>query len=87
MKGMIDKYGQLHIERASKMKIQQCRWKTISEENQKYYMTCSDVCPMFGEPARVGFDPDTNWTHINLCDDNVITFEQNGFEDKREVVK
>lgn len=87
MKGLIDKYGQLHIERAGKIKIQQCRWKTISRGNLTFHMPCSDVCPMFGEPSTQGVDPDTHWTHINLCDGNGIVFEQNGFEDKREVAK
>ena len=51
MKGKIDKYGTLYIERAGEMKDQLCPY--ASECGSP--IACSDTCPLFGEPV---FDED-----------------------------
>lgn len=53
MKGKIDKYGNLYIERGDKMKSQSCPFKEKSEHD--YFENCNDECPLFGEPV---FDED-----------------------------
>ena len=46
MKGKIDKYGNLYIERGDKMKSQSCPFKEKSEHD--YFENCNDECPLFG---------------------------------------
>ena len=69
MKGKIDKDGYPYIERAGKMKRQDCA-------NRPVY--CGDWCPLFGEPERV---PNTvEMMSIDLCK---VTLNFTDFTDER----
>lgn len=70
MKGEINMYGALSIERAGKMRYQDCPHQQ-GEDNG-----CGDWCPMFREPEVIG--PMLN--KIEICN-NTLFF--NKFEDKR----
>jgi hypothetical protein len=75
MKGKIDKYGTLYIERAGKMKDQLCPY--ASECGSP--IPCSDTCPLFGEPR-----PETGTASaiLDLCQGKKLFFDK--FTDERE---
>jgi hypothetical protein len=84
MKGKIDKYGNLYIERVDKMKSQSCPFKEKSEHD--YFENCNDECPMFGEPKPTidiglyGRSEKTGQTTIEICHRDLIFDE---FTDER----
>jgi len=84
MKGKIDKYGALYIERAGKMKDQLCPY--ISERGSP--IACCDECPLFGEPKPTmdiglyGRSEKTGQTTIEICHRDLIFDE---FTDERNL--
>jgi len=84
MKGKIDKYGALYIERAGKMKDQLCPY--ISECGSP--IACGDECPLFGEPKPTmdiglyGRSEKTGQTTIEICHRDLIFDE---FTDERNL--
>jgi hypothetical protein len=48
MKGMIDKNGFLHIERAGVMNKQSCPFTQVTSYERQSFQ-CGDWCPLFGE--------------------------------------
>jgi hypothetical protein len=84
MKGKIDKYGNLYIERGDKMKSQSCPFKEKSEHD--YFENCNDECPLFGEPKTVALDTlyqsdKKVETALVICHGKCLVFDQ--FTDER----
>ena len=76
MKGKIDKYGNLYIERGDKMKSQSCPFKEKRERD--YFEKCNDKCPLFGEPK---LEIDGKSAIIEICDGKTLFLDQ--FTDER----
>ncbi len=82
MKGMINKQGVLHIQRAGYMQAQDCPYSSVPNDK---YRKCGDWCPLFSEPIYLGKDriggiPVPSFD-ITICQDRTIRF--NGFYDGR----
>lgn len=70
--GKIDKTGKLWIERAGKMKPQDCPYHP-----EQGVVRCGDWCPMFGEPNRMEH---SGRIHVEVCR-RLLVFDT--FEDER----
>ena len=91
MKIKIDKDGNLWLERAGKMKIQECK-ETILETNdfnpavtEYIYRPCGDWCPLFDD--SIGVEEDNSGTEvvsISICEGKVLQCRVEDFEDGRE---
>ena len=75
MKVKIDKSGNLWIERAGKMKAQNCPHGNTDET----LVACGDWCPMFQEPADYEKD---DLIFLQLCQ-VAMTFNKSEFTDER----
>jgi len=71
MKIQIDKYGQLSLERAGKMKGQVCPFASAES-------WCGDWCPHFGEPDKSG-----SLVIIHLCQNKLMRCDKPDFTDER----
>jgi len=77
MKGKINEYGFLEIERAGEMKRQECRkWGMALVENDPVSCACGDECPHFREPSK-----ENGVTAVALCEGVIWFFDD--FEDER----
>lgn len=75
MKGKIDQYGYLSIERAGILRLQYC--DTGPKENE-----CGDHCPLFGEvevDSGGGIVP--SGLSLRICQDRILYFDK--FADER----
>lgn len=70
MKGKIDVYGCLEIERAGVMKEQYCPYAIEAR--------CGDYCPKFREPRLM---PETGRYELDICEHLTLFFDE--FEDER----
>ena len=68
MKGKIDKYGTLYIERAGKMKDQLCPYSSECGSP----IACSDTCPLFGEPTQLSHTSSGDTYGIKLCQRELV---------------
>ena len=86
MKGRINKYGNLYIERAGIEKAQVCPFL----DHDNIFDRCGDWCPLFGEPyphteranPTNGLDRrmvETGHTALSLCHKTLI-FDEFAFE-------
>ena len=83
MKGKINKYGELHIERAGVWRVMICPHKSTS---------CTERCPLFGEPSTQTmkiaavdgeFTDVYGETLLEICNNRLFRFDE--FTDEREV--
>ena len=81
MKGLINQYGSLCIERKGVMKYQYCPNKSLNVEIEMIDAACGDYCPHFGEPETIN----PNETRIEICHGKVLKFTE--LEDKRTYQK
>jgi len=76
-KGKIEKSGCLQIERAGKLKDQDCPFNSEA-------VRCGDHCPLFGEPEQyldgTNGREHTGWS-LKICQDRELRFET--FTDER----
>lgn len=75
MKIKIDASGVLHVERAGKMKRQDCPFETGGA-------SCGDWCALFGEPEDHWEDGD-NGMCLELCR-RTLYFQKPNFTDERK---
>lgn len=77
MKGKIDATGWLYIERAGRMKVQVCPYKS----NRYYSKPCGDWCPLFQDPYSYTRQDHIKGILLEICQASIF-FEE--FEDERE---
>lgn len=93
MKIKIDKDGILFIERAGKLKVQECRRGgahiRVCDDHTAVlqYGSCNDSCSLFGEPEPFSFDPITGepideTIELDLCS-KTLSINVEDFEDER----
>jgi len=94
VKGLIDRKGQLKIERAGILKYQFCPYRNLSEVDDSTEAVCDDSCPLFGEPVLMTFTTQTGTplkithsieaekvTSFEICNGRMLKFTE--FTDER----
>ena len=88
LKGKLDEYGCLYIERAGRMELQRCRPGGIAVHDgpSGNFMPCQDDCPKLDEPeklAHIDFDDGSTYGfwRLEICGRVLEFFE---FKDERK---
>jgi len=77
MKIKIDRYGNLHIDRAGQMKRQYCPFVPSNVDGEQ--PPCGGWCPHFMEPHR-----SEGFVHLDLCFGTVWSVKIENFTDERK---
>ena len=74
---VINRYGELLLNRAGQLKKQYCPNGSIGR------IACGDWCPKFNEPVNVNNEDKTVYVELEICSCIAYAYKPEEFEDQR----